>query len=171
MPIQYAVPQFIDVENKVIGPISVRQFVIVAVEIALVFAFYKTMDLPAFLLAVILTLTVAVLFAFIKINGRPFHYFMLNFMQSVRNPHLRIWKKELSPAPVYVERRIKSQSKKNQRPTETDQVNYVKVARKKEKARARLSELSLLVDTGGYFERAGPAGAHYLSQPKRQIVF
>lgn len=149
MPLQYSVPQFIDVENKVIGPISVRQFVIVAVEIGLVFVFYKTMQFSSFILCTILTLIIAVLFAFVKINGRPFHYFMLNFLMSVKNPHLRVWRKELT-TPI---RHQTLNIKKPLAPEEQAQVNYIKSVHQKERSKARLSDLSLLVDTGGYFKR------------------
>ncbi len=149
MPLQYSVPQFIDIENKVIGPISVRQFIIIAVEIGLVFLFYKTLQFPTFILCAILTLTIAVLFAFVKINGRPFHYFMLNFMMSVKNPHLRVWRKELTTP---IQRRT-LRIKRPLAPDEQAQVNYIKNVHAKERSKARLSELSLLVDTGGYYER------------------
>lgn len=161
MPIQYSVPQFIDVENKIIGPISVRQFIIIAANIGLEFVFYKTMDFPLFLLSTVIAVTITVLFAFVKMNGRPFHYFMLNFMQSVKNPHLRVWKKEVISVSQIRQAKVKVKAAAKKATSaasgmdveEERQLNYTKLARKQEKMRSRLSDLSVLVDTGGYFEK------------------
>ena len=143
---QYSVPQFIDVENKIIGPISVRQFIMLAIALTLIFLFYKFADLGLFIFAAVVILFATVVLAFVRVNGRPFHFFMLNLLQSVKTPHLRVWKKEPRMG------RQASHAKKKA-VSEPEQINYVKIAREKEKARSRLSDLSLLVDTGGYYSR------------------
>lgn len=151
MPLQFSVPQFVDVENKIIGPISVRQFIIIAVAIALIFVFFKFADFGLFLFASIVTAAIAILFAFVKINGRPFHYFLLNFLMSVKNPHLRVWKKEVVIRASA--QATKKSAKEDKKGDELTSLNYIKIAREKEKARSRLTDLSLLVDTGGYYEK------------------
>ncbi|HBH46765.1 MAG: hypothetical protein A2445_00025 [Candidatus Jacksonbacteria bacterium RIFOXYC2_FULL_44_29] len=152
MPLQYSVPQFVDVENKVIGPISVRQFVIIAAEIGIIFCLYKFTDFTMFLFGTIITVAVAILFAFIKVNGRPFHYFMLNFLMSVKNPHLRVWKKVEIPPPLEIKGDPMGKGK-TAVGEELTSFTYIKMAREKEKVHSRLSDLSLLVDTGGFFEK------------------
>jgi hypothetical protein len=119
---QYPVPQFIDVESKIIGPISVRQFIMIVIALTLIFLFYKFADLGLFIFAALIILLVTVVFAFVKVNGRPFHFFMLNLLQSVKTPHLRVWKKE-----PRMERQA-SHTKK-QAILEPEQVTYVKIAR------------------------------------------
>jgi hypothetical protein len=132
---QFVVPQFIDVENKIIGPLTVRQFLTFLVGAGLIFLVFK---LSTFWVAAIESLCIFALtgiFAFFKINGRPFHYFLLNMIQTLRRPILKIWNKES------VVERTKEEVKK-QPP---------KIFIKKHVTASRLSELSLVVDTGGAY--------------------
>lgn len=65
-------PQFIEVESKVIGPLSVKQFIYIAGTGGLcVFYFFYLTTIPALLLAVP-TIALGVSLAFYKINGKPF---------------------------------------------------------------------------------------------------
>lgn len=81
---QFTVPQFIDVEAKIIGPITGRQFIIMLSGLLIIAACYKTLDFAAFLTAAIFIFLISVVFAFVKINGRPFHYFILNIIQTLK---------------------------------------------------------------------------------------
>ena len=56
---RYNVPQFIDVEAKIIGPITARQFIIMLVACGLTFIWYKTLKPASFksLVAKIVSLT------------------------------------------------------------------------------------------------------------------
>jgi len=132
---QFVVPQFLDVENKIIGPLTVRQFLIFLVGAGLIFIVFK---LASFWIAAIEGLLIFALtgvFAFLKINGRPFHYFLLNMIQTLRRPSLKIWNKEVHPEKVKYEKKPAP----------------VKVVPKKRLTATRLSELSLVVDTGGAY--------------------
>lgn len=69
---EYQVPQFIDVEDKIIGPLSLRQFIYLAGAAGLCVIFFAYLP---FLLAVLLSLPIGGLgaaLAFYKINGKPF---------------------------------------------------------------------------------------------------
>lgn len=141
MPLnQFTVPQFIDVEDKIFGPITARQFVILLADGILLFVFYKLFDLVLFIIALAVFGGFGLVLAFVKINGQPFHYFLLNIIQTLRRPPLRIWQKDLSDAhmkliidlanvPVVVADKIE----------------------KKEISRSRLADLSLVVNTGGMY--------------------
>ena len=48
---QFTVPQFIDVEDKVIGPITVRQFIILLFGGGFIFIAYRLSDFVLFLIA------------------------------------------------------------------------------------------------------------------------
>lgn len=137
---QFVVPQFIDVEDKIIGPITVRQFIIILVGAGFIFVAYKLADFALFLLEMVAILAITFGFAFIKINGRPVHYFLLNVFQTSKRPKLRVWQKLLSRAELkgYIKTKI---------PELPPQI------KKKNKVRAsRLAELSLIVDTGGIYQ-------------------
>ena len=93
---QFTVPQFIDVESKIIGPLTTRQFLIILAAAIIAGLSYKFFDFTLFLTIAIVVLSVAVLFSFVKVNGRPFHYFMLNVIQSFRRPGTRVWNNRLT---------------------------------------------------------------------------
>ena len=92
---QFTVPQFIDVENKIIGPITARQFLIVLIAAIIVAISYKIFDFSLFLTVGIFVFLIAVLFAFVKVNGRPFHFFVLNIIQTLLRPSTSVWNNRL----------------------------------------------------------------------------
>ena len=137
---QFVVPQFIDVEDKVIGPITVRQFIIMLVGGAFIFVAYKLSDFTLFLLQFVFISAFTLVIAFVKINGRPIHYFLLNVIQTTRRPKIRVWQK------VFTNDEIKSYSQKKE-------IEILPKTVTKNKVRAsRLAEISLIVDTGGIYQ-------------------
>ena len=139
MPQRYTVPQFIDAEPKIMGPLSVRQFLIIIVAVLFSFLSWKLADLALAGLLIFVWGGLALIFAFVKINGQPVHMFLVNFLQTFRKPRLRIWFKDYSIA----ELKFFAESK----PKEMEK----KVIGRKKLQRGRLSELSLLVNTGGAY--------------------
>lgn len=134
---QFTVPQFIDVEPKIIGPITARQFLIFLATALIIFIFYKVFDLSTFIISSILIFAMAGVFAFLKINGRPFHYFVLNLVQSFKKPSLRIWNHKIA-------------SFENK---EEKQVEYEKVITPdKYFSKEKLTKLSLIIDTKGRYK-------------------
>src|SRR3990167_6297261 len=69
---QFQVPQFIEVEDKIFGPLTFKQFVYVAGGLGACYLFWKI--LPVFISAPLIvgTLALAAVLAFFKFNGRPF---------------------------------------------------------------------------------------------------
>ena len=88
---QFTVPQFIDVEDKMIGPITARQFIIMLSGFMVIALFYKILDFSAFLFFGLIVFAISGIFAFFKVNGMPFHFFILNFVQTYGEPFLRVW--------------------------------------------------------------------------------
>jgi len=143
---QFMVPQFIDIESKIIGPITVRQFIICLVGALFIFIEYKLADFWLFVVLALLTLGVFGTVAFLRINGRPFHYFILNFIQTIKRPRLRVWNKELSNA------EIKALAMEFNQAPKTPEVKQIKEPLRG----SRLSELSLVVNTGGAYKAEEP---------------
>lgn len=140
MPEQFIVPQFIEVEDKILGPITVRQFVIMLVDFGMVFLFFKIFDFALFVLAGLPMLGIGFALAFIKINGQPFHFFLLNFAQTLRRPKLRIWDKNISDA----ELRFYTQRVEAKLPPSPPRKPLLEAS--------KLAELSLVVNTGGVYK-------------------
>lgn len=138
---QFVVPQFIDVENKIIGPISVRQFIIFIIAAFAIFLELKLFNLVIAIIMAVMTFGIAGSLAFLKINGRPFHYFLLSLLQGLKEPRLKVWSKEPVPGELKHER-----TKVKKKAVE---------AVSKHVTLSRLAELSLVVDTGGAYREEG----------------
>lgn len=133
---QFTVPQFIDVEDKIIGPVTTRQFFISLAGLLLIFVVYRIADFSLFVvLGVFLAMLTGVI-AFLRVNGRPFHEFLIDLLQAMKRPRMRIWQK-MSEA---------SGSLFEQLPQTTPPSL---VARPAVQTARTISELALLVDTGG----------------------
>ena len=133
---QFLVPQFIDVESKIIGPITTRQFLIMMVAGMLDFIFYKIFYFNTFVIIALFVTAIFGIIAFFKVNGMPFHYFFLNLVQTLRRPRLRIWGKEVITA---LPKEEKVEVKKE-------------FIAKEPIAGSKLSSLALVVNTGGAFK-------------------
>ena len=136
---KYTVPQFIDVEDKILGPLTVRQFIILLIASGFVFVAYKLYDFTLFLVTGAFEFGVACIIAFLKINGQPFHYFVLNLIQTFKKPRLRVWDKELTDA------ELKKIIQTPPPPPPKERVLKRRVSSSK------LSELTLVVNTGGVY--------------------
>ncbi len=147
---KFIVPQFIDVESKILGPITVRQFATVAVGMIFMFAAYKLADFSLFLVWTVVILGATLLFAFFKFNGLPFHIFMLNMISTYKRPMLRVWLKEEYRG----SRDAKSKAAKGK------EEKYL--VPKKEFSSEKLSELALIIDTGGIYK--GEAEANRINR-------
>ncbi len=101
---------------------------------------YKLLQTAYFILALIPTAGLAATFAFIKINGQPFHLFFVNFLQTQVRPKLRVWNKDLSL------QELKGAQKVVGLPT------VEKVQLKKRPSSTKLRDLALVVNTGGVYK-------------------
>ncbi|MBU0540509.1 PrgI family protein [Patescibacteria group bacterium] len=140
MPEKFIVPQFIDKEDQILGPITVRQFLISLGSVFVIFIEYKILTFGYFIFVGLLTAGIGGLFSFVKINGQPFHIFFVNFLQTSMRPKLRVWDK--SPLDAELRAFLKP--------------HVVKVVppppRKERPPATRLRDLSLVVNTGGVYK-------------------
>jgi hypothetical protein len=136
---QFVVPQFIDVEDKIFGPITTRQFLILLSAGGTIFLSFKYLDVALFAVITFVVGGLALLFAFYKPNGQLFHYFLLNIFQTKRKPKLRIWIKSYTTEELEYLRKLGSEIK-----VET-------AVAKKQIHRAHIRNLALIVNTGGYY--------------------
>ncbi len=102
---QYQVPQFIDIEDKIIGPLTIRQFVYLVGGGAIVVMAYYTLNFFFFILVAAPVAMLALALAFYTVNGIPFRKVLFNAITYFTKPHLYIWKqrrpekKKISPQP------------------------------------------------------------------------
>ena len=138
---QFIVPQFIEVEPKILGPLTVRQFILMVVGGLIIGLSFRFADLGFFIFITLIVGGSVALFGFLKINGLPFHIFLLNLITSLKKPNLRVWDKSLSNEEV----RLLLSS-----PPEKKEISPIKP--KEIVSSSRLAELSLIVDTRGQYK-------------------
>jgi len=137
---QFVVPQFIDVEDKIFGPITTRQFLILLFAGGTIFLSFKYLDLVLFGVVTFFIGGLALVFAFYKPNGQLFHYFLLNLIQTNRKPKLRIWNKTPTKEELEYLRKLGTE------------IKVEAAAPKKAIQRAHIRNLALVVNTGGYYK-------------------
>lgn len=90
---QFQVPQFIEVEDKIFGPLTLKQFLYIVGAGSIVFLLYAFLPLFfVFLLGAPIVAFFAAL-AFLKVNGLPFIRVVENALGHFTGTRLYIWKK------------------------------------------------------------------------------
>jgi len=127
---KYQVPQFIEIEDKIFGPLTFKQFVYVVGTLGASFLLWKS--LPSFF-AILLIIPVGgfgFALAFYKVNSLPFIDVMENAIRYSLSSRLYLWKKE---------EKKKVNDKKNKEISE--EINYAPKL-----SESKLSDLSWSLD-------------------------
>lgn len=93
MPLQYQVPQFVDVEDKIFGPLTAKQFLMFVVCALLVAALYVTFGLPVTVIVSIPLIVFFLLLTFYKVNGRSFVWFLYALLRYAFTGKLFLWER------------------------------------------------------------------------------
>lgn len=104
---QYQVPQFIEVEDKIFGPLTFKQFIYLAGGggVCLIFVTILPLFIAIILGAPVVIFSLAL--AFYKVNGRPFIYALEHAFNYFTSSKLYLWrqreqKAEGKPDPVKI---------------------------------------------------------------------
>ena len=92
---QFKVPQFIDIEDKIFGPFTFHEFAYLLGGGGIIFVIYKTLP---FLIGIFLMLPVAgltICLVFVKINNKPFIYYLEAAFTYFISSKLYVWKQRL----------------------------------------------------------------------------
>ena len=87
------VPQFIDVEDKVFGPFTFKQFIYLVGGAGLAYLAYKIIPFPFSVPVVAACAGFGLALAFYKLNGRPFIEIMQSWVLFKLKNKLYIWKR------------------------------------------------------------------------------
>ena len=93
---QFKVPQFIDIEDKVFGPLTFKQFVYLAGGAGLVYLSFKLLPVYLGLIAAPVFGGLAVALAFVKYNEKPFINTLESFIRFYTRSRLYLWHKDIS---------------------------------------------------------------------------
>lgn len=90
---RYQIPQFIEVENKIIGPFTIKQFLYLAGGAGMSFIAYTFLSifLSIFVIPAIVLLSLAL--TFYKVNNKNFVDFLESVFSYYTKERLYIWKK------------------------------------------------------------------------------
>ena len=91
---QFQVPQFIETEDKIVGPLTLKQFLYFAAAGGLSFLLYFSVQLWLFAIFAILFFCAAAALAFIKINGRPLTRIISAAARFYWQPQAYVWQPE-----------------------------------------------------------------------------
>ena len=94
---QFQVPQFIEVEDRIFGPLTTKQFFYLVGGGGLCFLFWFFLQPFVAILLIIPVGGFAVALAFLKINGRPFLYVVASFISYSLAPKRFLWQKVQKP--------------------------------------------------------------------------
>ncbi len=98
---QYSVPQFVDVPDRIIGPLTLKQFLVLLGGGLLAFMFWSILGVG--LLFFVFTLPTAGLFAFLafgQFNGKPITANLPAFAKFFVTPRYRVFVRGASPTPI-----------------------------------------------------------------------
>jgi hypothetical protein len=91
---RFEVPQFIEIEDKIIGPFTWKQFVYLAGGVGMLIILFFSLPLPLFAIFGIPFGTLAGFLAFHKVNNRPFSLFLEAVLNYARRGRLYLWHKD-----------------------------------------------------------------------------
>ncbi len=89
---QFQVPQFIDTEDKIIGPFSMKQFAALAIAGAVVGLLFFILTFWLWIIVTVFVMAIAFSFALVKINGRGLGPLTLSALNYYSHPQSYVFK-------------------------------------------------------------------------------
>ena len=94
---QFKVPQFIEMDDKIFGPFTFKQFVYIVGGVGLGFTMIRVIPTPFNYPLALGAVGIGLAFAMIEIHGKPFIFFVGAFVWYITHKKLYIWKKINKP--------------------------------------------------------------------------
>ncbi len=143
MPQAYKIPQNVDLEDKIFGPLTLKQFLTALGAGLVTFVSFSTVYTFApflFWAITILTWGTAAAFIFVRPNDQPFSKFVFSFIWFATKPNRRAWKRIPSLGEIALsDATAVPKVKKREEPNDTE-------------VRSKLQHLAHVVDTRGWSE-------------------
>lgn len=90
---QFQVPQFIDIEDRIIGPLTLKQFLYLAGAGGVLFILFMLLESFLFIFVAPPIAGVALALAFVKVNGRDFLFYLASLINFFTKPRLYLWQR------------------------------------------------------------------------------
>ncbi|MBZ1345135.1 MAG: PrgI family protein [Candidatus Nealsonbacteria bacterium] len=104
---QFTVPQFIEMEPKIVGPLTLRQFFFLAFAGGISFFLYYAVPFFLFLILCLFLFSAGFAFAFLKINSQPLPTVLINFFKFSYSGKNYFWQKKTMPPKIIKKERVK----------------------------------------------------------------
>jgi len=132
---RYQVPQFIDIEDKVVGPFTLKQFLMYVFTVLMLVPVFLLSDLSLFITIALPAVGVAVVFAHVKINGKSFATILVSGFRFYTRSQLYLWQRSGNNSPIKI------------RDERWEELSESRLAAQKELT--ALTSLAQSLDTGG----------------------
>jgi len=99
------VPQFINLESKIVGPLTLRQFLFIGGGGVLIFLLNYVLQTWLWILVSIFIALFSIALAFVKINEQPFNKIIINALKFYINPRLYTWKRPQKNKQIFEEKK------------------------------------------------------------------
>ena len=134
----FSLPQFIETAPKIVGPLTWRQFLLIGgAAIIIFFLFFIIKHLLLFLAISIFLAGLALVFAFLKVEGRTIVSVLLNLFTFSFSPKLYVWeKKRMKPKTILKKEKVEIKKE------EIEKATILKIGEK-----SKLGDLSTQIET------------------------
>ncbi|OGZ63050.1 MAG: hypothetical protein A3H51_01015 [Candidatus Spechtbacteria bacterium RIFCSPLOWO2_02_FULL_38_8] len=109
---QESVPQFIDREQKLLGPLTVRQTVVLGLTVLILILSYFLLNFFVFSILFVVLGSSGVAIAFIKINDQPLYKVIASFFGYFVKPRKYLWERKENDSGI--PKKPKSSSRKEE---------------------------------------------------------
>jgi len=90
---RFQVPQFIEIEDKIFGPLTIKQFIYIAGGAGLSFILFRFLPLIVFIPLALVVIGFSLALAFYQINSKPLIYIMQSAFGYYFSDKLYLWRK------------------------------------------------------------------------------
>ena len=91
---RFQVPQFIDIEDKIFGPLTIKQFVYIAGGGGLCFILYRFLPLIITIPLGVIVIGFSIAMAFYQVNNKPLVYILQSAFGYFLSNKLYLWKRK-----------------------------------------------------------------------------
>ena len=88
---RFKVPQNIDIEDRILGPLTMVQFIYAVIGGGICYVIYSVIPAPFSYILISPIALFVVCLIFVKINERPFLLFLISILEYNATPKQRIW--------------------------------------------------------------------------------
>jgi len=159
----YKIPQNIDIEDKIVGPLTFKQLVTLGIGGGICYLSYAKLDPYTWPVIVFVVGGLTLAITFLKIQQMPFGLYLASFLSYIIKPEKRIWQKGADRIQLpkdYLEKRLAKQT--------AGQKGEQEALSADEKVKKNLRQLSQILDTHG--NGATPANETTVPSPQDMIA-